>query len=69
MVVGPAEEDPRRQGYTVVSKTEFGSLDDMRYYDNACKAHKTLKAVVASSLNVEGPPLSVYFTPQAISVL
>jgi hypothetical protein len=39
MTVGPAEEDPRSQGYTLVSKTEFASMDDMKYYDNECPAH------------------------------
>jgi len=67
MVVGPAEEDPRSQGYTLVAKTEFASMADMRYYDNECAAHGALK-VVAKGLAVEGI-LSVYFTPKAVAML
>lgn len=62
MVVGPAEEDSRSQGYTLVSKTEFASLEDMKYYDDECKAHQELKAV-AKTLSIEGI-LTVYFKPQ-----
>lgn len=63
MTVGPAEEDPRSQGYTLVSKTEFASMDDMEYYDNECPAHGQIKALVPS-LTVEGI-LTVYFKAAA----
>ncbi|PFH61701.1 hypothetical protein XA68_16501 [Ophiocordyceps unilateralis] len=65
LVVGIAEEDPRRQGFTVVSKTEFASLDDMRYYDEECVAHKGLKAFVTKNLTVEGV-MTTYFTPAVV---
>ncbi|KAF5619735.1 stress responsive A B barrel domain protein, partial [Fusarium tjaetaba] len=39
MVVGAADEDARSQGYTFVSKTEFASMEDMKYYDEGCQAH------------------------------
>ncbi|KAF4980355.1 hypothetical protein FZEAL_3616 [Fusarium zealandicum] len=65
MVVGAADEDARSQGYTFVSKTEFASMEDMKYYDDDCKAHDDLKVFVKSSLAVEGV-LTVYFKPQAV---
>jgi hypothetical protein len=64
MVVGPAEADQRSQGYTLVSKTEFASLDDMKYYDDECPAHGEVKTLVRT-LTVDGI-LTVYFKPQAI---
>lgn len=30
----------------MAGKTRFESLDDMKYYDEQCEAHKALKAVV-----------------------
>ncbi|OHE96615.1 stress responsive A/B Barrel domain-containing protein [Colletotrichum orchidophilum] len=68
MVVGPAVDDPRTQGFTVVAKTEFASLEDMKYYDDECAAHGVLKTFVKGSLTIGGI-LSVYFKPEAISVL
>ncbi|GAB0133500.1 hypothetical protein EsDP_00001907 [Epichloe bromicola] len=64
LAAGPTEEDPRSQGYTVACKTEFASMDDMKYYDNSCQAHQALKAT-AKDLGVEGI-LTVYFKPQVI---
>ncbi|KAI5464574.1 hypothetical protein BGZ63DRAFT_421585 [Mariannaea sp. PMI_226] len=64
MIAGPAEEDVRSQGYTVVSKTEFASLDDMKYYDTECKAHDDLK-VYLKTLTVDGI-MTVYFKPAII---
>ncbi|KAK0110023.1 hypothetical protein ONS95_002684 [Cadophora gregata] len=40
---GPAHDDVRSQGYTLIAKSEFGSLEDMKFYDEACEAHKELK--------------------------
>lgn len=57
---GQALDDARSNGYTVVSKTEFRSLEDMRYYDEECEAHKALK-VTASGLGCLEKPLAVYF--------
>ncbi|KXH62497.1 stress responsive A/B Barrel domain-containing protein [Colletotrichum salicis] len=68
MVVGPAVDDPRAQGFTVVAKTEFASLEDMKYYDDECAAHGVLKSFVKGNLTVGGV-MSVYFKPEAISVL
>jgi len=64
---GQAYEDQRSQGYTVAAKSEFSSLEDMKYYDDACEAHQTLKAG-AKSLGVEGV-MTVYFPPAVVSSL
>jgi hypothetical protein len=61
LVVGSAEEDRRAQGYTVVCKTEFANMDDMKFYDDACTAHSQFKET-AKTLGVEGL-IAVYFTP------
>ena len=34
----------RNQGFTVAANTVFASLDDMKYYDADCDAHKAIKA-------------------------
>jgi hypothetical protein len=39
----------------------------MKYYDDACEAHQTLKAGL-KSLGVEGV-MTVYFPPVVVSVL
>ncbi|OAQ67032.1 stress responsive alpha-beta barrel [Pochonia chlamydosporia 170] len=64
LAVGVAEEDPRSQGYTVVCKTEFASMEDLKYYDDSCAAHQALKAT-AKGLAVEGI-MTVYFKPQLV---
>ncbi len=61
LAAGATHDDQRSKGYTIVSKSEFASLDDMRYYDETCTAHKTLKAA-AAGLGVTEPPLTVYFS-------
>ena len=53
-------DDPRAQGYTVAAKTEFASLDDMRFYDEQCQAHAALKET-AKAAGVAEKPLTVYF--------
>lgn len=65
MVVGPAEADPRSQGYTLVSKTEFASMEDMKYYDDECPAHNEVKLLV-NTLTVDGI-MTVFFKPQAVA--
>lgn len=60
LVAGIAEADARTNGYTVICKTEFASMDDMRYYDNECAAHQALKAA-SKQLTVENIQ-TVYFT-------
>ena len=44
---GPAHEDVRSQGYTLVAKSEFKSLEDMKFYDEGCEAHQVLKVCLA----------------------
>jgi hypothetical protein len=58
-VAGPVVNDPRSQGYTLAAQTTFGSLEDMKYYDEECEAHAALKAVAKGK--VEAPPLMVCF--------
>ncbi|KAK3939459.1 hypothetical protein QBC46DRAFT_387985 [Diplogelasinospora grovesii] len=60
MCAGPALEDVRSKGYTVVAKTEFATLDDMKYYDTECAAHAELKKK-AARLGATEPPLAVCF--------
>jgi hypothetical protein len=67
LVAGQAHEDQRSQGYTVAAKSEFSTLDDMKYYDDGCEAHQTLKAG-AKSLGVE-EVMTVYFPPAVVSTL
>ncbi|KAJ5109030.1 hypothetical protein N7456_005705 [Penicillium angulare] len=43
--VGKSIPDPRNKGFNVSVKTTFASLEDMKYYDEQCEAHKALKAV------------------------
>ncbi|KAH8601404.1 hypothetical protein B0O99DRAFT_608841 [Bisporella sp. PMI_857] len=57
---GPAFEDARSQGYTFVSKSEFASLEDMKYYDNECEAHQAFKAQAKKESIFEGV-MTTYF--------
>lgn len=60
-------EDPRNQGFTVASKTEFASLDDMKFYDDHDEAHATLKAA-AKGFGIQGGPagvMTVFFKADA----
>jgi len=43
--VGKSFPDPRNKGFNLSVKATFASLDDMKYYDSECEAHKALKAV------------------------
>ncbi|KAJ5179797.1 Dimeric alpha-beta barrel [Penicillium capsulatum] len=43
--VGQSIPDPRNKGFNISVKTTFASLEDMKYYDTECEAHKALKAV------------------------
>ncbi|KAL2215915.1 hypothetical protein M432DRAFT_625020 [Thermoascus aurantiacus ATCC 26904] len=45
ITAGPTVPDPRNKGFNIAVKTTFASLEDMRYYDTECEAHKALKAV------------------------
>ncbi|EFQ26748.1 stress responsive A/B Barrel domain-containing protein [Colletotrichum graminicola] len=66
LIVGLAAEDPRAQGFTVVSKSEFASLEDMKFYDEGCTAHAALKAYAKENITVSGF-MSVYFEPSFIA--
>ncbi|EEQ29430.1 hypothetical protein McanMca71_004320 [Microsporum canis] len=57
---GSTFEDQRRQGYNLAVVSEFASEDDMKYYDNDCKAHAALKTVAKPLL--EGIMMT-YFEP------
>ena len=57
---GIAEEDPRTQGYHIISRTTFALMEDMRFYDDECPAHKALKQG-AAALGLKEKPLTVYF--------
>ncbi|KAH7409531.1 hypothetical protein BKA64DRAFT_399601 [Cadophora sp. MPI-SDFR-AT-0126] len=59
---GPAHDDVRSQGYTLIAKSEFKSLEDMKFYDEGCEAHQVLKTGV-KTLGVEGI-MTVYFHPE-----
>jgi len=52
-------EDPRSNGFTVAARTRFASLEDMRFYDDECPAHKGLKEVIKPK--IKGPPMTIYF--------
>jgi hypothetical protein len=54
----PTYKDDRNQGYTLVTRAVFDSIEDMAYYDNECKAHDEIKALLKPK--VGGPPLVVY---------
>lgn len=63
VTVGPAEKHNLSQGYTVVCKTEFASMDDMKYYEDECAAHGEIKTLMGT-LECDGV-LTVYFRPTA----
>lgn len=56
---GPAHEDARSQGYSFVAKSEFKTIEDMRFYDNECVAHQVLK-FGTKPLGVEGV-MTIYY--------
>jgi hypothetical protein len=49
--------DPRSQGFNVLAQTTFSSLEDVKYYDEKCEAHASLKAFAKE--RVAGPPMVV----------
>ncbi|KAI1383803.1 stress responsive A/B barrel domain protein [Hypoxylon trugodes] len=59
VIAGRALPDERSRGYTLVGKTIFRNLDDMKYYDKECEAHKRFKAHAAPRR--VGDVLTVYF--------
>ena len=63
MVAGPVEEGPLTKEYTYVNKTEFASMEDMRYYESECPAHAEVKKVLGE-ITIDGM-LTVFYKPQA----
>ncbi|KAH8907440.1 hypothetical protein BR93DRAFT_926487 [Coniochaeta sp. PMI_546] len=59
MAAGIAVDPARSKGYTVVSRSEFASMEDMRWYDESCPAHAALKET-ARAFNMPEPPLVFY---------
>ncbi|KAI0595226.1 stress responsive A/B barrel domain-containing protein [Biscogniauxia sp. FL1348] len=57
-VTGRVIDEQRSHGWTVVNKSEFASIEDMRYYDEACEAHAALKAK-AKTFGITGGPAGV----------
>ncbi|GIK03292.1 hypothetical protein Aspvir_007361 [Aspergillus viridinutans] len=55
---GESFPDPRNKGFNISVKTTFASMEDMKYYDNECEAHKALKAVAGP---VKEDVLTTYF--------
>lgn len=53
LAAGPAYDDVRSQGFTLVARSEFKDLEDMKFYDDGCEAHQELKKGV-KTLNNEG---------------
>lgn len=49
---GPTIEDSRSNGFTFVAKTEFASLEDMKYYDDEDQVHLLLKKT-ALQMNIQ----------------
>jgi len=65
---GKTYGDPLAQGgYHVVAKSEFSSLDDMKYYADECAAHAILK-VGARKLGIEGM-LNVYYSAEVTATI
>ncbi len=59
MAAGVALDPARARGYTVLSRTEFASMEDMRWYDEECPAHAALKETVRA-FTMQQPPLFFY---------
>lgn len=64
---GPTHPDERDQGYTFVTKSEFSSLGDTKYYDADCEAHSMLKAATKNQ-GVQGFMI-VYYSPAVVAGL
>ncbi|RMZ74611.1 stress responsive a b barrel domain-containing [Pyrenophora seminiperda CCB06] len=53
-----AHEDDRSQGYTLMARCIFDSVDDMNYYDKEDEAHLKIKSQFKDK--VTAPPLVLY---------
>ncbi|KAF2853332.1 hypothetical protein T440DRAFT_466308 [Plenodomus tracheiphilus IPT5] len=51
-------DDPRSQGFTLLTRTVFESKEDMDFYDNEDDAHKAIKALIKPKITEM--PLVVY---------
>lgn len=58
-------DDPRNNGFTVCGRTVFSSLEDMKYYDEDCEAHKELKAEFKGKVAMPGGVMTVYMDGDA----
>jgi hypothetical protein len=54
-------DDARSKDYTVVGKTIFNSLDDMKYYDDDCEAHTTLKKNIGPRAGGPTNTMTIYY--------
>lgn len=52
-----------------MAKTEFATLDDMRYYDDHCAAHTKLKGIAKGFGLGPDDIMSVYFQPGHVATL
>ncbi|KAF2479201.1 hypothetical protein BDY17DRAFT_327982 [Neohortaea acidophila] len=60
--VSPSLSGERGKGYNFVAMTRFRNLEDMKYYDEECEAHKVLKRVANPLVEQPWqPPLTVFF--------
>ncbi|TEY43195.1 hypothetical protein BOTCAL_0375g00110 [Botryotinia calthae] len=57
--------DPRTQGYSLVAKTEFKNMEDLKYYDESCEAHKWFKGEI-KTLGIEGM-CCVFYEPSVVA--
>ncbi|PQE32837.1 hypothetical protein CJF32_00001308 [Rutstroemia sp. NJR-2017a WRK4] len=65
---GTGIEDPRSQGYNLIAKTEFKTLEDMQYYDSECEAHKKFKMGIKELGNVKPAEVCcVYYEPKVVA--
>jgi hypothetical protein len=51
------------QGYTLVAKTVFKSMEDVEYYIDGCEAHQAFKVYLKENATPEGL-MSICFTPE-----
>lgn len=57
--------DHRSNGFNFAANTVFKSLGDMKYYDDECEAHASIKGALKG--HVAGPPLVVYMDANPVN--
>ena len=58
----PSLSGDRGKGYTFVAMSRFKNMEDVKYYDEECKAHKILKEIGKDLVEQPWqPPLTVFF--------